>query len=142
MAKESRVYLDHLISRESLRYQPPAEEMGRQQGNGTILQFNVLLRQRDSYPHNYYRKPDFQRATWAWTPEDCLSLLESVVNYQVVPSIIMWAGESYVYVLDGAHRLSVVMAWFRDDWGDKLSTDEYEDDQQRQQIKAIAQEDA
>ncbi len=88
------------------------------------------------------RKPDFQRATWAWTPEDCVSLLESIVNEQVIPSIIMWSSpeNGYDYVLDGGHRISVVLAWLNDDWGDTLPSGEYRDEEQEVLIKQAAKE--
>ncbi len=65
------------------------------------------------------RKPDFQRATNAWSPEECVDLLESVIKEKVVPSVIMWLSPNGLhYVLDGGHRISVVIAWVADDWGD------------------------
>ncbi len=78
------------------------------------------------------RKPDFQRATSAWEPEDCVSLLDTIVNEQVVPSIIMWwsPDNGLEYILDGGHRISVVVAWLRDDWGDQLPADEYRDEEE------------
>jgi len=87
------------------------------------------------------RKPDFQRATWAWTPEDCVSLLESIVKEQVIPSIIMWLSPDKLwYVLDGGHRISVVLAWLKDDWGDKLPSEEYKDKELEEKIKGAAGE--
>src|SRR5204863_153543 len=85
------------------------------------------------------RKPDFQRASWAWTPEDCVSLLDSLVNDQVIPSIIMWSSKENTldYVLDGAHRISVVLAWLTDDWGDKQ--EHYYDDETEHKIKRAAE---
>ncbi len=101
MAKEDlKVYLDHLIKRENLRYDLFGEHTS---SRATLL-----------------RKPDFQRTTWSWTAEDCVSLLESIVNEQVIPSIIMWSSpeNGYDYVLDGGHRISVVLAWLNDNWGE------------------------
>jgi hypothetical protein len=68
-------------------------------------------------------KPDFQRATSAWTPDGCADFLSSVVRQRIIPSIILWRNHEtgQVYVLDGAHRLSVLRAWMTDDWGDKAS---------------------
>ncbi|HEX5502785.1 MAG TPA: DUF262 domain-containing protein, partial [Thermomicrobiales bacterium] len=125
MADETLVYLDHLIRRESFRFEQPDEAMGGQQEReAETLRLSDL---RDLSRTRQFRKPDFQRATAAWTPEDCVSLLESVVQEQVVPSIIMWASpkSTLLYVLDGAHRMSVVMAWLCDDWGDRLPPDGY-----------------
>src|SRR5438128_48861 len=44
-------------------------------------------------------------------------------------SIIMWLspGKRW-YVLDGGHRISVVLAWLRDDWGDKVPSQVFQGD--------------
>ncbi|CDH33268.1 DUF262 domain-containing protein [Xenorhabdus bovienii] len=65
------------------------------------------------------RKPDFQRETNHWTPEQVVSLLESFVTGDLIPSVILWKS-SYIFVIDGGHRLSVLRAWKEDDYGDGL----------------------
>ncbi|MGB0385526.1 MAG: GmrSD restriction endonuclease domain-containing protein [Ardenticatenaceae bacterium] len=141
MAEKTIVYLDHLIRRESLRYKRSEEQMDH-----NISHEPQILRMSDLYyaessksPQvKYLRKPDFQRATWAWTPEDCVSLLDSIVNDQVIPSIIMWSSKDsgFDYVLDGGHRISVVMAWLNDDWGDKNIPDSMEEEEKKLISKA------
>ncbi|WP_180926686.1 DUF262 domain-containing protein, partial [Vibrio parahaemolyticus] len=64
------------------------------------------------------RKPDFQRETNHWTPEQVVSLLECYINGDLIPSVILWMSPSYLFVIDGGHRLSVVRAWMEDDYGD------------------------
>lgn len=64
------------------------------------------------------RKPDFQRETNHWTPEQVVSLLECFVNGDLIPSVILWQSPSYLFVIDGGHRLSVLRAWVEDDYGD------------------------
>lgn len=118
MSDELKVYLDHHILRENLRYRR-AEEAFKEQPlslHPTIRLSDLL---RDDEHAQTLRKPDFQRSTWAWTPEDCVSLLDSLINGQVIPSIIMWRSpeNGLRYILDGGHRISVVIAWLRDDWG-------------------------
>lgn len=139
---ELKVYLDHLIPRENLRYQRSREQVPSTQPGSQQLRLSDLFQDHTSAQARSLRKPDFQRATWAWTPEDCVSLLESIINEQVVPSIIMWSSpeNGFDYVLDGGHRISVIMAWLNDDWGDKLSTDEYIDEAQERSIKQAAKE--
>lgn len=123
-AKLLKVYLDHHIKRENLLYRRatknPVDE--------SILFKGSEITQRESTPSGfsplqlkhlygdesftpYLRKPDFQRATWAWSPVECVDLLEAVLEERVVPSIILWKSpESYLYVLDGGHRVSVLLA--------------------------------
>lgn len=64
------------------------------------------------------RKPDFQRETNHWTGKQIVSFLESFLDNELVPSIILWQSESYVFVIDGGHRLSALKAWINDDYGD------------------------
>ena len=42
------------------------------------------------------------------------------------------------YVLDGGHRISVVLAWLRDDWGDKVLPSYIDEEQERVIRKAAA----
>ena len=64
------------------------------------------------------RKPDFQRETNHWRPEQVVSLLECYVNGDLIPSVILWKSPSFLFVIDGGHRLSVLKAWVEDDYGD------------------------
>lgn len=64
------------------------------------------------------RKPDFQRETNHWSPEQVVSLLECYLNGDLIPSVILWKSPTYLFVIDGGHRLSVIRAWIGDDYGD------------------------
>ncbi|TCP73482.1 uncharacterized protein DUF262 [Pseudomonas putida] len=64
------------------------------------------------------RKPDFQRETNHWAPEQVVSLLECFINGDLIPSVILWQSPTYLFVIDGGHRLSVLKAWIEDDYGD------------------------
>jgi hypothetical protein len=64
------------------------------------------------------RKPDFQRETNHWTPKQVLTFLESFLDNELIPSLILWQSESFVFVIDGGHRLSALRAWIEDDYGD------------------------
>ena len=68
------------------------------------------------------RKPDFQRETNHWDPYQIVSLLECFMNGDLVPSVILWKSPSYIFVIDGGHRLSVLKAWVEDDYGDGPSS--------------------
>lgn len=128
MAKQKlTVYLDHHIERDSLFYRRPSTAGSETQSTRDFLNIKQLYGdQSESY---LLRKPDFQRATWSWTPEDCVELLEAVLNEQVVPSVIMWLDKDGTkFVLDGGHRISVLLAWISDDWGDRLPAGHFKDD--------------
>ena len=141
MAKEDlKVYLDHLIKRENLRFHR-SREIVSSSGMPT-LRMGDLFRDHPSSRANSLRKPDFQRTTWSWTAEDCVSLLDSIINEQVIPSIIMWTSpeNGYDYVLDGGHRISVVLARLNDNWGDNLPSEIYRDEEEEKIIKQAAWE--
>jgi hypothetical protein len=64
------------------------------------------------------RKPDFQRETNHWSPDQVVSILASFVNGDLIPSVILWQSSTYLFVIDGCHRLSALKAWIEDDYGD------------------------
>ena len=74
---------------------------------------------KDAPVQRLLRKPDFQRETNHWTPEQLVTLIESFVDNEVIPSLIFWKAQRYIFVIDGAHRLSALRAWMEDDYGDK-----------------------
>lgn len=67
----------------------------------------------------FLRKPDFQRETNEWDVTKIVSFLDSFLNGELIPSIILWRNNAgYYFVIDGAHRLSALLAWVYDDYGD------------------------
>jgi hypothetical protein len=79
----------------------------------------------DGLVGNNLRKPDFQRETNHWTPNQVLSLLECFLNGDLIPSVILWQSQTFLFVIDGGHRLSVLKAWVEDDYGDGPSSVRY-----------------
>ena len=140
-ASELRVHLDHHIRRLSIRYFTEADKTSSFRNTSRGSQEDTSLRYDDIRRDDWFgriRKPDFQRETNAWTPDDCAEFLDSVVNGRIIPSIILWRNEenNLTYVLDGAHRLSVIRAWMIDDWGNKSG--EYYDRREKNDIIEIA----
>jgi hypothetical protein len=142
-----KVHLDHLIRRESLRWvetniiQQDFPLFGPAQRDHRIRYLDLDDETNVVPFFPLLRKPDFQRETSAWSPEDCLSLLESIVTGLIIPSLIVWKSpdNNFLYILDGAHRLSVVRAWMLDDWGDK-SNDYYDRHEYSLEISKAAEE--
>ena len=65
------------------------------------------------------RKPDFQRETAAWSPEAVRDFIQAFIQGDLIPSVICWQSPARLtFVIDGAHRLSAIMAWLLDDYGD------------------------
>lgn len=73
----------------------------------------------DSFFYLVLRKPDFQRETADWTPEKISDFIKSFLNGDLIPAIILWKSpNNHVFVIDGAHRISALIAWVQDDYGD------------------------
>ena len=64
------------------------------------------------------RKPDFQRETTQWKPSQVAMLIESFLDGELIPAVILWQSNSHIFVIDGGHRLSALLAWAYDDYGD------------------------
>ena len=64
------------------------------------------------------RKPDFQRETNHWTPEQLVSFISSFLDNELIPSLILWKSAKHIFIIDGGHRLSALRAWMEDDYGD------------------------
>src|SRR5215207_8830261 len=64
------------------------------------------------------RKPDFQRETNHWSPEQISTFVASFLDNEVIPSLILWKSPTFIFVIDGGHRLSALRAWMMDDYGD------------------------
>jgi hypothetical protein len=107
-----RVNLDAMI---------PRADFGVQGGVFTHQQFKEfpLLHLEDASPiRALLRKPDFQRETNHWTPEQVTTFIASFVDGELIPSLILWRSALHVFVIDGGHRLSALRAWMNDDYGD------------------------
>lgn len=64
------------------------------------------------------RKPDFQRETSNWSAEQVSDLISTFLRRELIPSVILWRSGQDVFVIDGAHRLSALIAWVHNDYGD------------------------
>lgn len=108
----NKVTLDALIPREDFAVQSdPAPGVPQDK-----IGVNHL---KDPFFGNLLRKPDFQRETNHWTPTKVADLVRSFLDLDLIPAIILWKSGHYYFVIDGAHRLSALMAWIHDDYGDR-----------------------
>lgn len=112
--KSNLVNLDAMIKRADFAFDDKDEGL-------TFEQFNTIPARElvsGGMTGSILRKPDFQRETNHWTPEQVVSLLECYIHGDLIPSVILWRSPSYLFVIDGGHRLSVLKAWMEDDYGD------------------------
>ena len=111
--KMSKVNLDALIPRGDFYSTTNDNKQGEQMNrlNVDTLQSNLFLKN--------LRKPDFQRETNEWDSKKILDFIESFLDGELVPAIILWeAPDGKIFVIDGSHRLSALLAWIRNDYGD------------------------
>jgi hypothetical protein len=109
----NRVHLDAMIPREDFAIE--AEEFAID----LLKDFPIANLAPESPILKLLRKPDFQRETNHWTPEQVATFVASFLDNEVIPSLIFWKSPSYIFVIDGGHRLSALRAWIEDDYGDK-----------------------
>jgi len=120
----AKVSLDALIPREAFEVQ---DQQGQNTGrNITTLSIRDL--ERTSFFFSAVRKPDFQRETNEWDAQKICDLIESFLEGDLIPAVILWrSASSYTFVIDGSHRLSALAAWINDDYGDGVISQEFYD---------------
>lgn len=106
------VNLDALIKR--------ADLAARGEEGEDISSLSVTGLEPKGFLYPALRKPDFQRETASWSPEQVAELIGTFVKRDLIPAVILWRAGMNVFVIDGAHRLSALIAWVHDDYGDGL----------------------
>lgn len=108
------VNLDALIPREDFI----APDTGGASGEGGKASASTTDLKRGESFFETLRKPDFQRETAAWSPAHVCDFIKAFVSNDLVPSVICWQSPSRLtFIIDGAHRLSAIIAWLQDDYG-------------------------
>lgn len=113
MTAKSTVNLDAMIPRSDF-----ALTLGESGSGEKMKSLGVEQLSSGSMVIRNMRKPDFQRETNHWTPQQLVTFLKSYVDQELIPSVILWQSPSFIFVIDGAHRLSALRAWIEDDYGD------------------------
>ncbi|BAZ44746.1 hypothetical protein NIES4102_17630 [Chondrocystis sp. NIES-4102] len=109
----AKVNLDALIEREDFEVE---ENINSGKKKETISIEDIKA---DSFFFSNIRKPDFQRETNEWDSQKVCELIESFIEGDLIPAIILWRSTGgYLFVIDGSHRLSALSAWVNDDYGD------------------------
>lgn len=106
------VNLDALITREDF-------EVSTAQ-NPAVPTATIQVRdlEQTAFFYSALRKPDFQRETSEWEPQRVYEFVKSFLDGDLIPAIILWRSGAYTFVIDGAHRLSALISWVHDDYGD------------------------
>ena len=117
----NRVNLDAMIPREDFA----VVDNSTTATDNPIREFPVAYLAPESPILKQLRKPDFQRETNHWTPRQVATFIASFLDNEVIPSLIFWDSPSYIFVLDGGHRLSAIRSWIEDDYGDKKISEDF-----------------
>ncbi|MEY1089489.1 DUF262 domain-containing protein [Morganella morganii] len=128
-----KLFLDALIGRDDFDVQD--SNITSQGPHKTTLSYNDF--EIPGFFFSSLRKPDFQRETNEWDAEKVKDLIESFIDGDLVPAIILWKyADSYTFVIDGAHRISAIAAWVNDDYGDgKISRKYFDNSIPEQQVE-------
>jgi hypothetical protein len=111
-----KVNLDALIPREDF----DVSDTTVSSVQPTTIQIRNL--ERADFFYSVIRKPDFQRETSDWSPEKICEFIQSFIDGDLIPALILWQSGSQIFVIDGAHRLSALVAWVHDDYGDESTS--------------------
>ncbi len=134
--KKEKVNLDALIRRQDL--ETIEKDMPPPPGDGGIPITELAI---GKLYYELLRKPHFQRETDDWDIDNVVTLIKSVRDGHLIPAIIIWRGETgYTFVIDGAHRLSALIAWVNDDYGDRNISARFFRDEIPKKQKDIANE--
>ena len=69
-----------------------------------------------------------------------MELVRAFVEGDLIPAVICWQSPSRLsFIIDGAHRLSAIIAWIRDDYGDGDVSIEFFSNQIPQEQRDIAE---
>lgn len=117
----SPVNLDALIPREDFEV-PPDEAVGEW---ATVQTIQIRDLEKKTFFYNALRKPDFQRETANWSPDKIQDFVRTFLDGDLIPAIILWKSGKNIFVIDGAHRLSALIAWVQNDFGDGKESREF-----------------
>jgi len=105
------VNIDALIPREDF-------EASRDGDAPVKLTIDIKDLEQDAFFYLALRKPDFQRETVEWDPRRVAGLVQTFMEGDLIPAVILWKNKELLFVIDGSHRLSALIAWVQDDYGD------------------------
>jgi hypothetical protein len=116
-----QVNLDALIPREDFEV---ADTSGPSSPTATLQIRNL---EAGDFFYSVVRKPDFQRETSDWSPPKICGFVQSFLDGDLIPAVILWQAGNHTFAIDGAHRLSALIAWVHDDYGDGVTSKKFFD---------------
>ncbi len=114
----AKVNLDAIIKREDFEVTDSGQNSSTQKAAISVTDL-----EKDAFFFLSLRKPDFQRETNEWDAAKIIEFVQSFLNGDLIPAIILWQSPSpNVFVIDGSHRISALKAWVNDDYGDGIDS--------------------
>ncbi len=110
----------HLVNLDALLEREDFDSSEESVGSSTDPLFKLEELKRDRLFFRVLRKPHFQRETNNWSSERIVEFVKSFLDNELIPAIIIWHSKltNKIFVIDGAHRVSALIAWVNDDYGD------------------------
>lgn len=110
-----KINLDALIPREDLAMSE-TNTRGRRKDSVSSVDLQV-----NEFFFLNINKPDFQRETTEWDYIKVANFISSFLSNELIPAVILWQSTGgNIFVIDGAHRLSALIAWINNDYGDGI----------------------
>ncbi|ANN65256.1 HNH endonuclease family protein [Bordetella bronchialis] len=115
VSSKDKVNLDALIRRQDLEAIKTDNSANMNEGGIPVTELA-----KGKLYYELLRKPHFQRETDDWNVDNVVTLIKSFRDGNLIPAIILWrSDQGFTFVIDGAHRLSALIAWINDDYGDR-----------------------
>ncbi|EGO7788460.1 DUF262 domain-containing protein, partial [Enterococcus faecalis] len=112
----TKCHLEHLIPR--IELDDEAESSGFHQTTDRKANFSLTDLENGQFFYDQLKKPYFQRDTNEWTVERVEKLLSTFLEDGLIPAIILWeTNDGDILIIDGAHRISSLIAWVNNDFG-------------------------
>jgi hypothetical protein len=107
--------LEHLIPRSNVDTTENFQTLSQSDRRSS---FNLTDLEKGQFFYQQLKKPIFQRDTNQWTVERVEKLINTFLDDGLIPAIILWEDlEGNIYIIDGAHRISSLIAWVNSDYG-------------------------
>ncbi|MEQ7217189.1 DUF262 domain-containing protein [Vagococcus fluvialis] len=112
----TKCHLEHLIPR--IELDSESESANFHQTTDRKANFSLTDLENGQFFYDQLKKPYFQRDTNEWTVERVEKLLSTFLEDGLIPAIILWeTNEGDILIIDGAHRISSLIAWVNNDFG-------------------------
>lgn len=107
--------LEHLIPRSDIQDSEDFTGIAQTDRRSSI---NLTDLEKDQFFYQQLKKPLFQRDTNQWTVARVEKLINTFLEDGLIPAVILWEdSDGDIYIIDGGHRISSLIAWVNSDYG-------------------------